>query len=50
MELFKVFSKDELYLIKYYLDKEVEYTSETSWEIEFNKYLKDLDIKKYTHL
>lgn len=42
IELFKVFSKDELYLIKYYLDTRGEYFSESKWEIELINYLKDI--------
>ena len=42
IELFKAFSKDELYLIKYYLDTRGEYFSESKWEIELINYLKDI--------
>lgn len=44
-ELFKTFSKEELYLIKYYLDNnDKSYISNSKWELNFLKYLKGYEI------
>lgn len=43
LELFKALSKEEIYLIKYYLDSEdEEYISDSEWEIKFKDYLGSL--------
>lgn len=40
LELFKAISKDEIYLIKYYLDKKGQgYISDSAWENKFRYYI-----------
>ncbi|WP_346885319.1 DUF6179 domain-containing protein [Clostridium sp. UBA4395] len=43
LELFKTLSKEELYIIKHYLDNKYEaYSSDSEWEIKFMQYIRDL--------
>lgn len=43
LELFKTFSKEEIYIIKHYLDNKYEaYSSDSEWEIKFIHYIKNL--------
>ncbi len=43
LELFKTLSKEEIYVIKHYLDNKYEaYSSESQWEIKFMHYIRDL--------
>lgn len=43
LELFKTLSKEELYIIKHYLDNKYEaYSSDSEWEIKFMHYIRDL--------
>ena len=39
IELFKAFSQEEIYLLKYYLDNKEEYISDSKWEIKLIEYL-----------
>ena len=43
LELFKAISKNEIYLIKYYLDKKGQgYTSDSAWETKFKYYISQI--------
>lgn len=43
LELFKTLSKEEIYIIKHYLDNKYEaYSSDSEWEIKFIHYIRDL--------
>ena len=43
LELFKTLSKEEIYIIKHYLDNKCEaYSSDSEWEIKFMHYIRDL--------
>ncbi len=43
LELFKTLSKEEIYIIKHYLDNKYEaYSSDSEWEIKFMHYIRDL--------
>lgn len=43
LELFKTLSKEELYIIKHYLDNKYEaYSSDSEWEIKFMNYIRGL--------
>ena len=42
IELFKELSKDEIYLIKYFLDNREGFFSNSKWEVEFAKYLSNM--------
>lgn len=39
IELFKAFSQEEIYLLKYYLDNKEDYISDSKWEIKLIEYL-----------
>ncbi len=43
LELFKTLSKEEIYIIKHYLDNKYEaYSSDSEWEIKFMNYIRGL--------
>ncbi len=43
LELFKTLSKEEIYIIKHYLDNKYEaYSSDSQWEIKFMNYIRGL--------
>lgn len=45
LKLFKTFSREEIYLIKYYLDNnDKSYISNSKWELKFLKYLRSYEI------